>query len=104
MLAVIKTCGKQYMVKPGEVINVEKIQGENGSKVQFSEVLMLSNEEGNVKVGTPFVDGARVNGVILGEKKGEKITIFKFRRRKGYRNKTGYRQKYTSVKIDSING
>ncbi len=104
MLAVIKTCGKQYMVKPGDVINVDKIQGEHGSEVQFSEVLMLSDGEGSVKVGTPFVDGALVNGIILGEKKGEKLTIFKFRRRKGYRKKTGHRQRYTSVKINSING
>ncbi len=104
MLAVIKTCGKQYMVKPGDIINVDKIQGEHGAEVQFSEVLMLSDGEGSVKVGTPFVDGALVNGIILGEKKGEKLTIFKFRRRKGYRKKTGHRQRYTSVRIDSING
>ncbi len=103
MLAVIKTGGKQYMVKPGDVIDVEKIQGESGSEVQFSEVLILSDGKGGVQVGSPFVDGAQVKGVILGETKGEKLTIFKFRRRKGYRRKTGHRQKYTSVKIDSIN-
>ena len=103
MLAVIKTGGKQYIVKPGDIINIEKIAGEDGNEVQFSDVLMISDEKGNVKVGTPVVDSAQVRGTVLGEKKGDKLTIFKFKRRKGYRKKTGHRQKYTSVRIESIN-
>ena len=102
MLAVIKTGGKQYLVKPGDIIDIEKIAGEEGSEVEFSDVLMVSDGEGDVKVGTPVVKSAQVKGTILGEKKGTKITVFKFKRRKGYRKKIGHRQKYTSVKINSI--
>ncbi len=102
MLAVIKTGGKQYLVKPGDIIDIEKITGDEGSEVEFSDVLMVSDGEGDVKVGTPVVKTAQVKGTILGEKKGTKITVFKFKRRKGYRNKQGHRQRYTSVKINSI--
>ena len=102
MLAVIKTGGKQYLVKPGDIINIEKIAGDEGSEVEFSDVLMVSDGEGDVKVGTPVVETAQVKGTILGEKKGIKIIVFKFKRRKGYIKKMGHRQKYTSVKINSI--
>jgi large subunit ribosomal protein L21 len=102
MLAVIKTGGKQYLVKPGDIIDIEKIAGEEGSEVEFSDVLIVSDGEGDVKVGTPVVKSAQVKGTILGEKKGIKITVFKFKRRKGYRKKMGHRQKFTSVKINSI--
>lgn len=102
MLAVIKTGGKQYLVKPGDIIDIEKIAGVEGSEVEFSDVLMVSDGEGDVKVGTPVVKSAQVKGTILGEKKGIKIIVFKFKRRKGYRKKMGHRQKFTSVKINSI--
>ncbi len=102
MLAVIKSGGKQYIVKPGDIIDIEKISGEVGAEVQFGDVLMVSDGQGDVRVGTPVVEGVNVKGIVLGEKKGNKLTIFKFKRRKGYRKKTGHRQKYTSVKIDSI--
>ena len=103
MLAVIKTGGKQYLVKPGDVIDIEKIAGESGDEINFEEVLMVSDGEGDVKVGVPHVDSATVKGKILGEKKGEKIVVFKFKRRKGYRRKAGHRQKYTAVEITDIN-
>ena len=102
MLAVIKTGGKQYLVKPGDIIDIEKIEGDTGSEINFEEVLLVSSGDGDVKVGTPHVDSATVKGKILGEKKGEKITVFKFKRRKGYRRKAGHRQKYTSVEITDV--
>ena len=102
MLAVIKTGGKQYIVKPGDIIDIEKISGNVGDEVDFSDILMVSDGKGGVKVGTPIVDKAKVKGTILSESKGKKITVFKFKRRKGYRRKAGHRQKYTSVKIESI--
>ena len=102
MYAIIETGGKQYLVKPGDIIDIEKIAGEKGSEVEFSDVLMVSDGEGDVKVGTPVVKSAQVKGTILGEKKGIKIIVFKFKRRKGYRKKMGHRQKFTSVKINSI--
>lgn len=104
MQAIIKTGGKQYKVSPGQILNVEKLRGNIGDKVEFDEVLSVSDESGKIRVGTPFVKDSRVTGKILGTAKGEKITVFKFKRRKGYRRKTGHRQKYTSVQITEIEG
>ncbi len=102
MFAVIKTGGKQYTVNPGDVIDVELIAGEPGDSVEFNEVLMVSNDKGKVNLGTPTVDKAVVKGKILEEKKGKKIVVFKFKRRKDYRNKNGHRQRYTRVEITDI--
>lgn len=102
MQAVIRTGGKQYRVKPGDVIKVEKIAGNSGDAVEFGEVLMVSNNEGAVRVGSPVVDNAKVKGKILNEEKGKKLIIFKFKRRKGYRRKNGHRQVYTRVEITGI--
>jgi large subunit ribosomal protein L21 len=104
MQAIIKTGGKQYKVSPGQIVNVEKLAGNVGDKVEFDKVLFISDESGKTKVGTPLVKDSRVTGKILGAVKGKKITVFKFKRRKGYRKKTGHRQKYTSVEITEIEG
>ncbi len=102
MHAVIKTGGKQYIVKPGDVIDIEKISGEPGEEVNFEEVLLVSADGEDVKVGSPVVESARVEGKIVRQKKGEKIIVFKFKRRKGYRKKAGHRQNLTSVEITGI--
>ena len=102
MHAVIKTGGKQYIVKPGDIIDVEKISGEPGEEVNFEEVLLVSADGEDVKVGSPLVESARVEGKIVRQKKGEKIVVFKFKRRKGYRKKAGHRQNLTSVEITGI--
>ena len=102
MNAVIKTGGKQYTIKKGDVINIEKIPGNPGDEVDFGEVLMVSDDNGNTTVGTPYIDSATVKGKILGEEKSRKITVFKFKRRKGYRRKNGHRQKHTTVEITDI--
>jgi len=100
MYAVIKTGAKQYKVSEGDVLAVEKIKGNAGDEIVF-DVLMVSDEK-TVKVGTPFVEGAKVVGQIVGEKKGPKVIIYKMKRRKGYHKKTGHRQKLTSMKITKI--
>ncbi len=102
MHAVIKTGGKQYIVSPGDVIDIEKISGEPGQEVNFEEVLLVSADGEDVKVGSPVVESARVEGRIARQKKGDKIIVFKFKRRKGYRKKAGHRQNLTSVEIKSI--
>ena len=102
MHAVIKTGGKQYIVRPGDVIDIEKISGEPGEEVDFEEVLLVSADGEDVKVGSPLVESARVEGKIVRQKKGEKIVVFKFKRRKGYRKKAGHRQNLTSVEITGI--
>jgi large subunit ribosomal protein L21 len=101
MYAVIKTGGKQYRVSEGDLLKVEKIDGEKGSVVSFSEVLMVSKDD-DVRIGKPFVEGAVVIGEIVDNARGPKITIFKMKRRKGFRKKTGHRQSLTSLKIKEI--
>ncbi len=102
MQAVIRTGGKQYVVKPGDVIDVELLNSEDGSNVEFDDVLLVSDDGSDVKVGSPTVQGAMVTGKVLGAKKGKKIIVFKFRRRKGFKKKQGHRQKYSSVEITNI--
>jgi large subunit ribosomal protein L21 len=101
MYAVIKTGGKQHRVSEGDVIAVEKIGGEKGETLVFDQVLMVE-KEGDVRVGRPLVEGAKVVGEILAQTKGPKLTVFKMKKRKGYRKKTGHRQQLTSMKIREI--
>ncbi len=101
MYAVIKTGGKQYRVKPDDVVTIERIKGEAGDTVEFGEVLMLSGEAG-VTVGAPFVAGATVAAELVAHTRGEKIIIFKKKRRHHYRRRNGHRQDYSEVKITEI--
>ena len=101
MYAVVATGGKQYKVKEGEVLRVEKLSGEVGQEVSFNKVLMFSDGD-SVQIGQPLVDGITVKGHIVDQGKGKKIIVFKYKRRKRYRRKQGHRQKYTAIKIDAI--
>jgi len=103
MFAVIKTGGKQYRVKSGDVIKVEKLDGEAGAKVNLDEVLMVG-EGDKTKVGSPLVKGAKVTAEILGQDRGPKITVFKKKRRQNYRRKKGHRQDITVLRITDIAG
>lgn len=101
MYAVIKTGGKQYKVEEGDTLRIEKLEGAEGGEITFNNVLMFSDGE-KVTLGQPAIEDAIVKGHILEQGKGKKVLIFKFKRRKGYRNLRGHRQHYTAVKIDSI--
>lgn len=101
MYAVIASGGKQYRVQPGETLRVEKLEVEQGKNIEFTDILMIADGE-NVKVGTPHLEGAKVIAEVMGNVMGDKLLIYKFRRRKGYRRKTGHRQQYTAVKIVEI--
>jgi large subunit ribosomal protein L21 len=101
MYAVIKTGGKQYKVEQGATIRVEKLEGEAGTKLEFGDVLLVADGE-NVKVGAPVVSGAKVVGEIVAQGRGDKLVVFKFRRRKAYRKRNGHRQAFTAVKITGI--
>lgn len=103
MYAVIKTGGKQYRVQEGDILMVEKLDAEEGSTVQFNEVLAVSGDDG-LKVGTPVVAGAVVEANVLGQGKNKKIIVFKYKPKKNYRRKQGHRQPYTRVQITKING
>lgn len=101
MYAVVKTGGLQVRVTPGTAVRVGKLVGEVGSAVEFSEVLLVGGE-GEPKVGKPLVSGASVVGTIRAHGRGEKIIIFKSKRRKNYRRKQGHRQDYTEVQVTEI--
>ena len=103
MYAVIETGGKQYRVQPGDTVVVETLPGESGDAVEFSRVLLISDDE-SVAVGRPVIEGARVTGQIVEQGLGEKLTVYKFKRRKNYRKRNGHRQQYTAVKIESVVG
>lgn len=103
MYAVIETGGKQYRVQEGDTIFIEKVDGSEGDAISFEKVLLLS-DEGEVKVGKPYVEGATVNADIVEQGKAKKIIVFKFKAKKDYRRKQGHRQPYTKVKIEKING
>lgn len=101
MYAVIKSGGKQYRVASGEKVRVELLAAEVGASVSFDEVVLVGQGD-NLKVGTPLVSGAKVKATVLGHGRGEKVKIFKLRRRKHYIKTTGHRQSYTEVRVDDI--
>ena len=101
MCAVIKTGGKQYRVAEGDTLQIEKLAGSAGEAIEFNDVLLVGGGD-EVKVGKPVVTGAGVKAEILSQDKGDKIIVFKMRRRKNYRRKQGHRQLYTRVKIKAI--
>ena len=101
MYAVIRTGGKQYKVHEEQILRVEKLDGTEGSEVEFDEVLMYSDGE-TITLGSPKVENTSVKAHILEQGKGKKELVFKYRRRKGFRRLKGHRQQYTEIKIDSI--
>lgn len=103
MYAVIKTGGKQYRVAQGDKLRVEKLAGNVGDTVTLGEVLLVGAGDG-IKIGAPLVGGAKVEAKIVGQQLGPKVIIFKFRRRKNYRRKTGHRQPFTALEITGITG
>lgn len=101
MYAVIESCGKQYKVAEGDVVFFEKLDAEEGKKVTFDKVILVS-EEGKVQVGNPYVKGVKVEGKVVSHGKGKKIIVFKMKAKKNYRRKQGHRQPYTKVEITKI--
>ena len=101
MYAVIESGGKQYRVQAGDIINVEKLDVTPGDTIEFDKVLVLSDGKA-ISIGTPILENAKVYGNIIENGKAEKVIIFKSRRRKGYRKKTGHRQLITEVTIKDI--
>ena len=102
MIAIVDIAGQQFKVAKDQKFYVNRLQGEAGSKVEFSEVLLLDNE-GTVTIGTPLVEGAKVSATIVAHLRGDKVKVFKKKRRKNYRVKNGHRQSFTKIKIEKIN-
>jgi len=104
-LAVIKTGGKQYLVKEGTVLRVEKLDAQEGAQVSFGEVLLVAQGEGGeVKVGTPYVANAAVEATVVKQGRARKVTIIKFKPKTRYYKKQGHRQQFTEIKITKIRG
>jgi large subunit ribosomal protein L21 len=101
MYAIIESCGKQYKVAEGDVVFFEKLDAEEGKKVTFSDVILVSDDE-NIQVGNPYVKGVKVEGKVVSHGKGKKIIVFKMKAKKNYRRKQGHRQPYTKVEITAI--
>ncbi len=99
--AIIRTGGKQYRVQPGSTLRVATLPGDAGGSVEFNEVL-LGSDGTNVHTGVPHLSGAKVTGEIVKHGRGEKIVVFKFKRRKNYARKQGHRQNFTEVRIKDI--
>ncbi|MBP2033004.1 large subunit ribosomal protein L21 [Clostridium algifaecis] len=103
MYAVVVTGGKQYKVSEGDVIYVEKINADVDSTVEIDNVLAVSKEDGELVVGKPNVDGAKVSAKVLAQGKNKKVVVFKYKRKIDYRKKQGHRQPYTKLQIEKIN-
>ena len=104
MYAVIKTGGKQYRVQPGDLLVVEKLDGDVGAKVSFDQVLMLGGEGGQLTLGAPTIAGAVVNATLIETRKGEKLKVFKKIRRQGYRRTKGHRQQESVLRVTGLEG
>jgi len=101
MYAVVKTGGKQYRVAKDDVLTIEKLDGEAGAVIELEQVLAINDGKG-LTIGTPMIDGARVAATVLEQKKGEKVLIFKKKRRQNYRRTKGHRQQLTVIRISDI--
>lgn len=101
MYAIIETGGKQYRVKPGDVVRVERLRGEVGSSVTLGEVLLVAGE-GEPRVGNPHLSGVSVVGTVVAQDRDAKVRVFKFKKRKHYRRTRGHRQSFTAVRIDAV--
>jgi large subunit ribosomal protein L21 len=103
MYAVVSTGGKQYRVEPGATLSIERLDAEPGTEVTFDRVLLVGDGD-EVTIGTPVVSGITVRGTVIGQERGRKLVIFKFRQKVKYRRRRGHRQQLTHVRIDTIDG
>ena len=103
MYAVVKTGGKQYKVAQGDILKVEKLEGNEGDAIELNQVLMIADGD-KLTIGTPMVDGGKVTATIKAQARAKKVEIIKFRRRKHYQKRTGHRQYFTELEITGING
>ncbi|RMG57561.1 MAG: 50S ribosomal protein L21 [Deltaproteobacteria bacterium] len=101
MYAIVRTGGKQVKVSPGETVKVEKIDASPGDVVELTEVLLVKTDD-DVKVGNPTIEGAKVTCRVVEQGKGDKIIVYKYKRRKGYHKKKGHRQLYTALQVEEI--
>jgi len=102
MYAIIEACGKQYKVAQGDVVFFEKLDAEEGKKVKFDNVILVSEDNGKIEIGSPYVKGAKVEGKVVSHGKAKKILVYKYKAKKNYRRTQGHRQPYTKVEITAV--
>lgn len=103
MFAIVTIAGQQFKVEKEQELFVHQLEAKEGDKVSFDQVHLVDND-GKVSLGKPVLSGASISATVLGHQKGDKVIVFKKKRRKGYRKKNGHRQRFTKIKIDSIKG
>lgn len=101
-LAVIKSGGKQYLVKPGDTLRVEKLEAKEGDALTFEPLLIADEQGANAKVGKPTVSGASVTAKVMGQGRADKVTVIKFKAKVRYKRKAGHRQPFTAIKIEEV--
>ncbi len=101
MFAIVTIAGQQFKVEEGQELFVHQLKAEEGDSIAFDDVHLIESD-GKVSVGKPLLKGAKVNATVLGHQKGDKVIVFKKKRRKGYRRKNGHRQSFTKIKVESI--
>ena len=101
MYAIVEIAGQQFKVEKDQQIYVHRLENKEGSKVEFDNVLLIDNN-GKIKVGAPAISGAKVTAKVVSHLKGDKVVVFKKKRRKGYQKQNGHRQAFTQIKIESI--
>ncbi len=104
MYALIQTGGKQYKVSEGTIVKIEKVDGEAGGNIVLDQVLMINDENGGIKIGSPLLENATVTAKILEQGRDKKIIVYKYKKRKNYRRKKGHRQPFTRLLIEKIEG
>ena len=102
MYAIVNTGGKQYRVQPGDTVRVEYLPGDQGDLIELDDVRLLSDEDGEVTVGAPTVDGAKVTAEVLSQGRAKKVTVFKYKAKTRYRRKNGHRQNFTELRVTDI--
>ena len=102
MFAIVTIAGQQFKVEEGQEIFVHQLEATAGDQLAFDQVLLVENGEGQITIGKPVLNAAKVNATVLGHQKGDKVIVFKKKRRKGYKLKKEHRQSFTKIKIDSI--
>jgi len=104
MYAIVEVGGRQHIIEPDAIVKVDKLQTETGDEIKLDKVLAISDDEGNLKVGTPYLDGVTVDAKVVQMGRGPKIRVVKFQAKKHYRRTTGHRQDFTQIQITAING
>lgn len=102
MYAIIDACGKQYKVAEGDIVFMERLEGEEGTTITFEEVVMITDDKGLVTIGEPTIKGAKVKATVIGHGKGKKFVVFKYKAKKNERKSRGHRWCYTKIQIEKI--